>query len=1331
MGDDGSPAVVRVCSANGAAMGAGFLVTPNLVLTCAHVLDGIDGPIRLEFPLLPRGDGSPVPFVTAEVLSIRPPQNDDSGDTALLVIRTPLPPGAEAVPLAASSGQWDDEVRIFGFPQPFEHGVWVSGRLKSWQGAGWKQMESQPGYPAIAPGFSGSPVWSSRLNAVIGMTVATHNSPDATTAYLVPVERLASAHPELAARPPGRPPYRGLEPFLEEHADIFHGRAAAIRRLADAVESRPVVVLSGPSGSGKSSLVLAGLIPTLRMTVVRFRPDPVLRPSTMLASVLVPVLEPGLSEVDLLVEKEKLAARLSSPDMVALLARRLAERCPDGLLIFADQFEEIAASDPESARTLLNLLISLVATGPLHAVLTLRSASLDELLTSDTASTLDQGTMLLAPMSRDELYAAVTGPVTADAFEPGLVGRVLDDGRGRLPLVQFALTLLWEASKGGLLTHADYDNLGGVSGALVSYAERVYQQNLSPAEQTGARRLFVQLARPEEDGSFSRRSARVAELDPELRPVVARLVAARLVVADHAVDGEEIVDIVHQALIQQWERLHTWLVDDREFRSWQEQLRQRQELGHDDGSLLRGSALSKAQYWLAERGPDIPATQQKFIQNSGFRQRREVRVLRVVVAAIVVLLLVAGVLGTVAWQSNLDNQRQLHTQASHLLGQEAARQLPDNPLTSLQLALSAWKNDNATAESYEALLRSRLAMGAVTGIQHNLLDGDLEKWSASRDGSVVATVLRKPGGLTATVWTGFAEGRPMRRELPDVAEVANLAVSPDGMWLALSEIKGGIRLRGLSEHNDQVVVLADSDSVKINLAAELVFSADSTRIMAYGGDVPHVWEINGRKVGTVGQSDDPWEFRQLAFGKDPRTFVAETNKSDAVTVSDYETGSKLLDLPKFTRIVRRGAVAVACGGDGVEVLDTGTGALLWSLHPVNLGCSRVRDDITGRYVTFADSSQPGDDGFQTISVIDPDSGQTHVVAVPQGLRDAAPFLVTPGENGSVTVLAVLGRSVLTLTAVRTGPFDAKPTSVSPDGSLTLHTGDGPATIEVHIDRGPLGRQLGGPSTSTADGRRFVATLNYSDLAVYSLPGFAEERRIALPPPILKCFENKEFVWVIAPGPDEAVVICGTTLLQWDMRSGDTTEGQLPVTGSLVDVLSRPGHPDELVFVTARSVEIWDMRAQPVLVRAIKVRGAMEDVIAIDQRGALLALGATGQELDVWDLDRGTPVATRLPIDQRDTNFVKFGRDDLLLTVREASLLSIWDVRKQKLWATAKLPWAWPLDVHEDALRFKGKISVPLDPAQWYADLCRWAHWELTPEERRLVPVGAKDEPACS
>ncbi|MBV9140786.1 MAG: hypothetical protein JO115_07700 [Pseudonocardiales bacterium] len=173
-----------------------------------------------------------------------------------------------------------------------------------------------------------------------------------------------------------------------------------------------------------------------------------------------------------------------------------------------------------------------------------------------------------------------------------------------------------------------YEQLGGVSGALASYAERVYLDQLLPDDQQEARRLLIQLICPSEVGQPVRRIARRPELGEPRWQLAQRLAATRLLVTDRDPTGVESVELVHEALISRWSRLSEWFDADRAFRTWQEQLRtslaQWEAVQHDEGALFRGTPLAEAERWLTERPEDLGIPEQQFIQASRALRTRSV-----------------------------------------------------------------------------------------------------------------------------------------------------------------------------------------------------------------------------------------------------------------------------------------------------------------------------------------------------------------------------------------------------------------------------------------------------------------------------------------------------------------------------------------------------------------------------------------------------------------------------------------------------------------------------------------------------------------------------------
>jgi hypothetical protein len=235
---------------------------------------------------------------------------------------------------------------------------------------------------------------------------------------------------------------------------------------------------------------------------------------------------------------------------------------------------------------------------------------------------LQKADVKLGPMTREELTLAIERPAgqLGVTFEPGLVERILDDvgeEPGNLPLLEFALTLLWDRRAGRRLTHAAYEAIGRVEGALARYAEKIYAR-LSEDDKLLARRIFTQLVRPGKGTEDTRRLAARDELGEEAWSLVQRLADERLVVTNQDASGQETAEVIHEVLIRGWRRLQEWMSGDRDFRAWQERLRaglrQRESGKYDDSVLLRGTLLTEAEEWLAARRVDISKSEQEFIQ---------------------------------------------------------------------------------------------------------------------------------------------------------------------------------------------------------------------------------------------------------------------------------------------------------------------------------------------------------------------------------------------------------------------------------------------------------------------------------------------------------------------------------------------------------------------------------------------------------------------------------------------------------------------------------------------------------------------------------------------
>ncbi|MBP8534056.1 serine protease [Streptomyces sp. MK37H] len=1070
---------VRIYSDAGAVMGAGFLIAADVVCTCAHVIARAarvpddaevapEGPVDVDFPLL-RGR----PRVRATVVSWR----HGGADVALLQLDAAVE-GARPVQLVDGTGVWGHSFRVLGYPAGLDAGVWASGTLRAGQGAGWLQMEAHEPGPRIVNGFSGAPVWDDAQDGVVGMTVAAHRGE--RTAYLLPSAELID---DKTLRP--RCPFRGLMAFGEDDAEFFHGRDRDTARVHEAVRKRSLTLLTGPSGCGKSSLIRAGVLPRLRgegVSVTELRPVPGMRAATVMARALIDLLEPELGEIDRLTKARELAGLLETGDEVAaeLRARVLAGGGGTGHVLFIDQLEEYAGAAPDAARALFGWLVALAGregTGVLRVVATARSESLDVLVTADTSDLVSEAVQLLAPLTDDALARAVTAPVDAVPglwFEPGLPERIVADAGdepGRMSLVQFALTELWNARTRSMLTHAAYDALGGVAGALVTYADDALAE-LTPAQQECARRLFIQLARPTDGDTFSRRPTRAVDLAPELLALAQKLSPGKLVVLSHAPgDAEqgEIVDMAHEALTALWPRLHQWLIDSRSFRRWQEQLRadlRRWEAQHrEPARLLSGTDLAEADRRRTEHPQDISADELTYIRLSRRHARRGARLRQTAVAALAVLTVLAVVLALSTWQGLKRTEQQLRTQAAGLLAQAAEDRPGDDPATALQLALAAW-NTKQTDKTRQALLHQYARGQYLVGSYPSVWQGPVTGMDATPDARVLV-VQSKPGGgdrPTLTVVTGVLQGKPQSRKLSGAPKVEGMlltSLSPDGRFFAAT---GGadVRLWRLSDPQHPTVLKVNSHTPE-KAHGSLDFSSDGKRLLLMTDNASVECRRGTRRCTPA--FAEAWQTPSGVPIRVPKQLVPKTGLKQAAFTSDADTvatiryidndGRGRLELRDFTSgrlryASPRGSV------DGVELLAGGEllvqSSSAVTSYAVALGSTpgsktelptdgSEHPDATGRYgvvnaADFTDDKQ-ADRGYTEPTLTDLRTGRTYRTRIPTPGHTNAEYngvAAVPRTGGGLTVLVPIGTALM---AVRAEPAGSERFQVQNGGQYAV------------------------------------------------------------------------------------------------------------------------------------------------------------------------------------------------------------------------------------------------------------------------------------------------------
>jgi energy-coupling factor transporter ATP-binding protein EcfA2 len=419
-------------------------------------------------------------------------------------------------------------------------------------------------------------------------------------------------------------PYKGLRPFMEADQADFFGRSILIGRLLDRMAvtgGSRFVALVGPSGCGKSSVVNAGLLPALRRGHASGSHNwffatmtPGSEPFEQLATALLQVAQET---------PDDLVTRLAVD--ITALTEVMPVILPDPeteLLLVIDQFEELfTLVTDEHARThfLDSLYHAVTVEGSrIRLLLTLRADFYDRPLLYPNFSALFQtNTEVVTPLTPAELAQAITGPAERIGLhvEEGLVAAMTADVSrqpGALPLLQYALTELYEQRDGESLTQYGYRTSGGVAGALARRAESLYLEATFPERET-IRQLFLRLVALGDESEVTRRRLRWSafiELAPNMADVVERFSRYRLLTLDHdPTTREPTVEVAHEALLQAWIRLREWVTLNREdllvYRRLAAAAHEWQQSNREAGYLAAGGRLAQFETLVA-RGCGLP-----------------------------------------------------------------------------------------------------------------------------------------------------------------------------------------------------------------------------------------------------------------------------------------------------------------------------------------------------------------------------------------------------------------------------------------------------------------------------------------------------------------------------------------------------------------------------------------------------------------------------------------------------------------------------------------------------------------------------------------------------
>ncbi len=1204
----------------------------------------------------------------------------------------------------------DNLVTGLPWPQALEEGlrgaravaVFIGRQLGGWQKREmWFALDRQVGeekqgraFPVVpvllpgadpTPGFLFSNTWIDLRSG--------YDGPEAAEA-LGAIERAINATVPAPTRATAEEraavlcPYRGLEAFREEDSAFFAGRSAFAKQLLGFTLGKDLVAVVGPSGSGKSSVVQAGVVPLLRRErppartwdAVSFTPgsDPFHR----LASALISLLEPELSETDRLTEAQKLGDRLASGEarLEAVIDRVIEKSNGTGrLLVVADQFEELFTISPEPCRRpFAQALLQALGNAPFTLLLTLRADFYSQIIGLDRklSDRIASAQVNIGALTRDELRESITAPpkLVGLELEPGLVERILADvgsEPGNLPLVEFALTELWQQRKGRLLANKAYDEIKGVTGALAQRAEGEFAR-FTPEEQRAARRLFsrlVRVAKPEEAGEDTRQRIELEAGDAITEKVTQALSShsARLLVSGgDEQTGRKTVEIAHEALIRNWERLRGWVNEDREFLLWRQRLQVavgEYERSHGDaGSLLRGAPLAEAEHWVVTRPQDLTYAERRFVGGSIALREREaeeseqrrrdeiakaqqlkelaearaeterqraaeqerhaaeraaqVKVLRRFSLGLVVLLLLAvAAVAFAFWQKEVARARQLV--ASSMLVESSDPEL--SVLIAGQGVAATWPAGHTVLPEPEQQLHHAIMASHV----RLRLSGHSEyvysvAWSL--DGKRLAT---GSADETAKVWDAET-GKEMLTLSGHADAVLSVAWSPDGKRLATGSADKTARVWD-ADTGKEVLTLSGHTGYVFSVA----WSPDGKRLATGSADeTAKVWDADtGKEVLTL--SGHGYVVKSVAWSPDGKC-LATGSFDNTAKVWDVGTGKEVLTLAGLSDYADSvgwspdgKCLATGSADNTAKVWDAKTGKEVLTLSGHGGGVLSVAWSPDGKRLATGSSDK-------TARVWDAETGKevltlsghsTYVYSVawsPDGKR-----LATSGDFTAKVWDAETGKVMLTLSD-HTGLVYS--VAWSPDGKR-LATASERNTAKVwDAETGKVMLTLsghGGMVRSVAwspDGKRLATGSGDNTARVWDAETGKE---------VLTLSGHSGFVHSVAWSPDGKRLATGSydnTAKVWNAETGKEV---LTLSGHSTYVYSVAWSPDGKRLATAserNTAKVWDAETGKVML-TLSGHGGMVRSVAWSPDGKRLATGSGDNTARVWDAETGKEVLT--------------------------------------------------------------------------------------------------------
>lgn len=1122
--------------------------------------------------------------------------------------------------------------------------------------------------------------------------------------------QVAATHRPLFDEPaaPGEPPFKGLQYFDESDSEWFFGREMVTAKLVGHLRSHQfLAVIIGASGSGKSSLVRAGLIPALRRgQALTDGTLPTLARTGWQVHILTPTAHPlEALAVALTRDAESVTATATLLDDLARDPRALrlysqkSARPSGHVLVVIDQFEELftlCRDEFERQAFIDNLLAVLPGENELGRsdsrpragvtlVIALRAdfyahlAQYEEL--RDAVAAQQE---YIGPMTTEELRRAIEEPAQRGQWqlEPGLVDLILRDvgsEPGALPLLSHALLETWKRRRGRMLTLKGYAESGGVRGAIAQTAETVYAQ-LTPDEQAIARNIFLRLTELGEGTEDTRRRATFAELIPRtenaatVRAVLNRMADARLMTL-----GKDTAEVAHEALIREWTTLREWLAQDREGLRLHRHLTQAAQewelLERDPGSLYRGARLAQAREWASINAERLNELENAFLDASSKQEERE--------------------------QAEREAQRQRELQAAQRLAEEQQRRAEVQEQASRQLrrrarflagsfvlaivlaGIALFFGDEARTSAVTAQAASRvatareLAASAVSNVDSDPELGLLlALQSVSTTYSIDQTTTKEAveslhravqAQRVVMVLSGHSDG------------LTGVVYSPDGKRIAAASWDKTVKVWDASSGKELLTLSGHTDKIW-----GVVYSPDGKRLATSSDDqTVKVWDAStGKELMTL--SGHTGTVGNVVFSPDG-TRLASASADGTARVWDANSGRLLLTVT----VPQKELWGIAYSPDGAQ-LATGTqdgSTKIWDANSgtelMTLPADPVHHDVVRAIAYSADGKRIATaaeglpviwdalTGKKLVQLPEQDNFLYGIAFSPDGARVAT-------ADGDKTVRiwdSTTGSELLTLY----GGYDCcYGLAYSPDGSRVIGTRYGGTALVW--DTGP-GRELFTITGHQGTINNVLYSPDGTRLATASFDGTAKLWDAQTGQELMTLAGHKDRLFGLAFSPDGKRIATASgdadrTAKIWDVATGKalvTLTGHgptlpYPFATFLNGVLDVAFSPDGAKVATAGgdgTARVWDAFTGKELLTIPAENGAVLLAVSFSSDGRLLATAGTDMLAKLWDATTGNLVRT-LPGHKGYVQSVAFSPDGKRLATAGAdATVKLWDVATGK------------------------------------------------------------------